>query len=209
MLLNKVVNMSATVEKAGLTAAEEQVFNDTVIPIIKALLPAPEQANRLAVVVKDAITRAKAKYSQLFGGTVPMGGQLGFAIADRKDWNLGVSGWRVEYTATGFTTTAPVVSSFTTSKFSYLIPFGFMNLEPTPRSRAAQWVAGGVTQPPVNLDHVVNDEFQLLFFEPFIITPATVVSLQVDRRTTGFDELIPRTVKVSTQNEMIATSFVA
>jgi len=201
--------MSLAVDKRPLTTEEAVIFNEQVLPILKTRL-LPDFVGRAAATLQDAISQAKARFGVAFGGLIPGPGQIGIAPLSGKDFNLvnTFTGFRSNYTSANAITN--VVSAVTTSKFAFLVVLAIADLEPIPRTRAIQFVVGGVTQPILFLPELRVSERQFQEIEPFVISPAAVVTFgSFIGADTGFDEVFPWGFVVATQNYLISTTFVA
>ncbi len=201
--------MSLAVDKRPLTPEEQLVFNQQVIPILRTRL-LPDFVGRAASTLQDAISQAKARFGVAFGGLIPGPGQIGIAPLSGKDFNLTntFTGWRANITAANAITN--VASAITTSKFAFLVVLAIADLEPVVRSRAIQFVVGGVTHPIVFLPELRQSERQFQEIEPFIVSPAAVVTFgYFVGGDTGFDETFPWGFVVATQNYLISATFVA
>ncbi len=201
--------MSLAVDKRPLTGEEQLIFNQQILPLLRTRL-LPDFVPRAAATLQDAISQAKARFGVAFGGLIPGPGQIGVAPLSGKDFNLTntFTGFRSNYTTANAITN--VVSAATTSKFAFLVIIGIADLEATPRTRAIQFVVGGVTHPIVFLPELRVSERQFQEVEPFIISPAAVVTFgSFVGADVGFDEVFPWGFVVATQNYLISTTFVA
>lgn len=201
--------MSLAVDKKPLSLEEANLFNDQILPILKTRL-LPDFVPRAAATLMDAVAQAKARFGVSFGGLIPGPGQIGIAPLSGKDFNLTntFTGFRSNYTTANAITN--VVSAATTSKFAFLVILAIADLEPVVRTRAVQFVVGGVTHPIVFLPELRASERQFQEMEPFIVSPAAVVTFgSFVGADVGFDEVFPWGFVVATQNYLISTTFVA
>jgi len=201
--------MSLAVEKRSLSDEEQLIFDQQVMPLLKTRL-LPDFVPRAAATLMDAIAQAKARFGQPFGGLIPTPGQVGMEPLSGKDFNLTntFTGFRSNYTSANAITN--VVSAVTTSRFTFLVILAIADLEPIPRTRAVQFVVGGITHPIIFLPELRVSERQFQEIEPFIISPLSVVTFgSFVGSDTGFDEVFPWGFVIGTQNYLISTTFIA
>jgi len=205
--------MSVTVTKEPLTAEEETLLNDQVVPILRSILPETLVPRALAA-IKEAIEQSKKRHGMAFGGVLPASSQIGIQPISPKDFNEVSTGvkfattWtlRKEYTATGWNT---LISSQTLSKYTHLVVCGYENLEPVPKTLAVKVTAGGVEQPITDLKEIKKSDKQFQATEPYIAGPISVFTMETFVETTGYDNLRPWGFVIAPYAYLVSKTFIA
>jgi hypothetical protein len=198
--------MSVAVQKEPLTAEEETLLNDQIVPILRSVLPEALVPRALAA-IKEAIEQSKKRHGMGFGGVLPGSSQIGIQPISPKDFNLATT-WtlRTNYTATGWNT---LISSQTLSKYTHLVVCAYENLEPVPKTLAVKVTAGGVEQPITDLKEIKKSDKQFQAVEPYIAGPISVFTMETFVETTGYDNLRPWGFVIAPYAYLVSKTFIA
>lgn len=198
--------MSVAVEKTPLTADEEELLRDQVLPILKTVLPA-DFVPRALVAIKEAVEQSKKRHGMAFGGMLPNSAQIGVHPLSARDFDLATT-WtlRTNWAATTWQT---LISSKTLSKYTHLVVCAYENLEPTPRTIAIKETVGGVEHPIIDLTEIKKSDRQIQPIEPYIAGPISVFTLEVFVEATGYDNLRPWGFVVGPYAYLVSKTFIA
>jgi hypothetical protein len=197
--------MSVTVTKEPLTAEEETLLNDQIVPLLRSVLPEALVPRALAA-IKEAIEQSKKRHGMAFGGVLPSSSQIGIQPISPKDFNLATT-WtlRTNHASTGWAT---LISSQTLSKYTHLVVCGYENLEPVPRTLAVKVTVGGVEQPITDLKEIKKSDKQFQAIEPYIAGPISVFTMKVFVETTGYDNLRPWGFVIAPYAYLVSETFI-